>query len=388
MIRFLDKSSCNGCSACAMVCPKGCISMEPDAWGFRYPKIDTERCINCGLCEKVCPVMTERPIQTETKAYSACNMSDSVRLSSSSGGVFTILAEYVISRGGVVFGAVFDENWDVVHAFAESIPELDKFRGAKYVQSYVGNSYQKAKAFLEDGRDVLFSGTPCQIGGLKAYLGKEYENLICQDMICHGVPAPGIWRKYLKELEGKAGAPARTVSFRCKMRGWKNYVMSIVFKNGKAYQKIPVLDPYMRAFLSDLSLRPSCFECKHKGISRQADITLADFWGIEQVQPQMDDNKGTSLILIHSEKGKNLLRVMEGKAIVQTINLDEAIRHNPSAIKSASMPHNYSGFMKAVNAESLTQTVERNNKIPIVLRMKLEMFESLQRIRDWRAEKS
>lgn len=383
-----DLSDCTGCSACAAICPKMCISMLPDEWGRLYPRVDTERCINCGLCEKNCPLDTVCLENAETYSYSVCNLRDDIRKTSSSGGVFTILAEHVIENGGVVFGAAFDENWDVVHIFADSIPELSRFRGAKYVQSKIGKSYQQAKDFLQNGRLVLFSGTPCQIGGLKAYLGREYENLICQDMICHGVPSPGIWRKYLAELERKMGASAREVSFRCKKRGWKDYLMSIGFKNGKLYQKPIALDPYMRAFISNLSLRSSCFACKYKGISRQADITLADFWGVERIQPEMDDDKGTSLVLVRREKGKRLMEMIHKKARVEPVDTEEALRYNSSAVRSAIRPDSYHRFMDTVNQKKVTQAVEEFDKIPAVLRVKLETYELLQRIRDWKAGKT
>lgn len=370
---------CTGCGACVAACPRNCISMSPDAWGFLYPQVDAKQCVKCGLCQNICPLNANAKRNGETSAYSVCNKEDKVRLTSSSGGVFTILAEHVINNRGIVFGVGFDENWNAINLPAENETELKQLRGAKYVQSSVGGSYQMVKKCLLDGRMVLFSGTPCQIGGLKAYLGKEYENLICQDIICHGVPAPGAWRKYLDVLEKRAGAPAREVFFRSKERGWKNYLMSIIFENGKKYRRPPVLDPYMRAFLADLCLRPSCYQCRYKGINRQADITLADFWGVQHIQPKMDDNKGTSLVLIHSEKGEHLLRHIYEKAKVETIQISNAIQYNPAAVKTAEMPECYNAFREAVCKKGLFRAVEQFNKIPFVLRLKLEVYELLCR---------
>lgn len=351
--------------------------MVPDQWGFLYPQIKEDNCINCGLCEKTCPV--SRPMQAEgdTAAYSACNRDEEVRLSSSSGGVFTILAAHVIRQGGVVIGAAFDDQWNVAHACAETLQETMRFKGAKYAQSRIGDSYRQAKGFLTAGRTVLFSGTPCQIGGLKGFLGKEYENLICVDLICHGVPAPGLWRKYLKEREKKAGAAAKQISFRCKKKGWKNYVLSITFENGKQYQKSPGLDPYMRAFLSDLSLRPSCSQCSFKGASRQADLTLADFWGIQQLQPEMDDNKGTSLVLVHTARGKRMLDIIHRHAALQEVEPAAALQYNPAAVTSANRPETAEAFMEAVLAKPFAETVEKYAPIPAVRRIKMELWEKI-----------
>lgn len=381
-----DKTLCCGCGSCAQICPHGCIEMMPDPTGFLYPHINRERCVGCGLCQKVCPLLTGvSPDGTAAvpDAYAVRSRDDAVRSHSSSGGVFILIAEYVIRQGGVVFGACFDENWDVIHACAETVSQLGKFTGAKYVQSRPGDAFRQVREYLKAGRLVLFSGTPCQIGGLRAYLGRAYENLICQDMICHGVPAPGIWRQYLSLRERKAGAPVRDISFRCKRRGWKNYTLSMSFANGKKYQKSPSLDPYMRCFLSDLSLRRSCFQCAFKGSRRQADITLADFWGIQHISPELDDDKGTSLILIHSQKGQRLLEEIRKGAQVVPADLETALRYNPSAIVSAKMPPDYEQFHTAAVSLSADRLVGRYCKIPLDLRIKQEVYEKLQH---WRLD--
>ena len=238
MIHILDKHNCCGCAACVQACPKQCISFNEDEQGFRYPLVDESLCIDCGLCEKVCPVIHQSDAKKPLKVYAAQNPNEEIRLKSSSGGIFTLLAEAVIDEGGVVFGARFDKNWEVEHGYTESKEGLTAFRGSKYLQSRTGETYKQARDFLKAGRKVLYSGTSCQIAGLKKFLRKEYENLITVDVVCHGAPSPLVWRTYLDDLKkcpkGTAGKnsvcssinemPVITgISFRDKSTGWKKY---------------------------------------------------------------------------------------------------------------------------------------------------------------------
>lgn len=199
MIHIVDKHKCCGCEACVQACPKECISLKADAEGFLYPTANASQCVECGLCERVCPVTNQSKAQQPLQTYAATNNNDAIRQDSSSGGIFTLLAEITIAEGGVVFGARFNDNWDVEHAYAESIDELAAFRGSKYLQSHIGNTYRQAQRFLNDERKVLFVGTPCQIAGLKHFLRKDYPNLLTVDIICHGAPSPLVWKKYLDE---------------------------------------------------------------------------------------------------------------------------------------------------------------------------------------------
>lgn len=201
MISIQDKDKCCGCAACVQVCPKQCFSFEEDKEGFRYPVADRIKCIDCGLCEKVCPVINQYEATNPIKVYAAINKDEVIRMQSSSGGIFTLLAEKVIREGGVVFGAAFDENWEVQHTYVETIKDLAKLRTSKYVQSRMEDNYQRAKAFLKQGRKVMFTGTSCQIAGLKHFLRKDYDNLLAVDVICHGVPSPMVWRDYLLEIQ-------------------------------------------------------------------------------------------------------------------------------------------------------------------------------------------
>ena len=227
---------CCGCSACAQTCPRQCIRMIPDSEGFEYPHVDLTACIDCGLCSLVCPVLKQNTAKTPLQAYAAKNNDEETRRLSSSGGVFTSLAESVLKRGGVVFGASFDRNWDTVHTYTGNIDGLSAFRGSKYTQSRIGTSYRDAETFLNEGREVLFSGTPCQIAGLKGFLRKDYSRLFTVEILCHGVPSPKVWQKYLDGRKKKHHCSRIIrINFRDKGKGWKRYRLVIEFENGKTY---------------------------------------------------------------------------------------------------------------------------------------------------------
>lgn len=339
--------NCSGCHACFSSCPKEAISMKPNNEGFLYPVIDKEKCIECGLCEKVCsalnPIKRESVVEPveNTTAFAAINLNEQIRMDSSSGGVFSAIAEYVIKEKGVVFGAKFDKDFSVVHGWSDNIEELSDFRGSKYLQSIIGTSYKDCKAFLEQGRKVLFSGTPCQIQGLKKYLRKDYSNLITIDFICHGVPSPLLWQKYIdyrllknRAVRGEIGKTA----FRRKNNGWKQYSLLFTFANNKEYCASLNKDPYLKMFLKDIALRKSCYECTSRGISRPSDITLADFWGIQNVEMDMDDDKGTSLVLLHSDQAQKIWDIIAKGLRVKQVSLDCVVKYNRSVAFSPIMP--------------------------------------------------
>ena len=303
MIQIKEKNNCCGCSACVQRCPKQCISLEEDNEGFLYPKVDEDVCINCGLCEKVCHELHSYEERLPLEVYAAINVDEKIRLKSSSGGIFYLMAEYTINEGGIVFGAKFDSNWQVVFDYSETLEGCKKFMGSKYVQAYIDSAFKNAERFLKSGRKVLFSGTPCQIAALHHFLRKEYSNLYTVDLVCHGVPSPKVWRLYLKEIMMKYNS-IYNIDFRNKRKGWKNF--HFVLENKDVSQSLYVShfeDSYMRAFLENMSIRPSCYNCKAKQGRSHSDVTIADFWGIRNEYPQMDDDKGTSLILINTPKG-------------------------------------------------------------------------------------
>lgn len=361
MIQIRDKKKCAGCNACAAVCPKQCIHMAPDDEGFLYPTVDETQCINCDLCTNTCSVLksfANHP-QTTPAAYAAINRDEQIRQNSSSGGVFTLLAEYALDCGGIVFGAAFNKRFEVEHIAISRKDQLYRLRGSKYVQSRIGDSYLKAKQFLDVGRTVLFTGTPCQIGGLKAYLNQEYEKLVCQDIVCHGVPSPAVWKRYLEYREKESVSKTRSVCFRKKKYGWKAYSVSFEFSNNTEYVQPLSEDLYMQAFLSDYCLRPSCYACSFKSLARQSDFTLADFWGIQDILPEMDDDKGTSLIFVHTKKAQTILGSIESQLILQDVVPETAIRKNTTMLQSAKYPPKRDAFMQDIQVQPFAQVISK-----------------------------
>ena len=337
-IELASAYSCTGCAACVSVCPTGSISMKEDREGFLQPHIDTKTCIGCHKCEKTCPILNpiEIPTDFETQAYAAINKDEDVRMRSSSGGMFHALAKWTIEQGGVVFGARFNDQWEVVHDYTETIEGIEPFMRSKYVQSRIGDTFKQAKQFLDQGRWVLYSGTPCQIGGLKAYLKKDYEKLLAVDLICHGVPSPGVWRAYLKEAI--KNDTLLDFNFRDKKDGWKEFQYVTTTTTTTTRREQQMANVFFRGFLKNIYLRESCYQCAFKTVHRSADITLADFWGVQDVYPQIDDNKGTSLVFCHSSIG---LRVMQTLAPLFSMciqPIDDAIAHNISMVESVVMP--------------------------------------------------
>lgn len=312
MINIQRKEDCCGCSACAQCCPTQCIKMEADKEGFLYPKVDSEKCINCNLCTKICPVINPQNIRTPIESFGAYIIDKEIRLQSSSGGIFSLLAKKIIDEEGIIFGATYNNEWEVVHRYINNAEELPLLRGSKYVQSNIGECFKLAKSFLQRNLKVLFSGTPCQIAGLKHYLKKDYPNLITVDFICHGVPSPLIWKLYLQETlqtynkKAKETATIKSINFRDKCEGWKDFHFTINLNNGRALSYQPWNNLYMRAFLCNLILRPSCYHCPSKSGKSGSDITIADFWQVENLLPNYNDNQGVNAVLINTTKGKEL----------------------------------------------------------------------------------
>ena len=295
----------------------------------------------------------------DRQVFAAVCRDESLRLSSSSGGIFTLLAEAVLRRGGVVFGAAFDEKMAVRHIAVETPEALQKLRGSKYVRSRMGGSYQQAKDYLDAGRTVLFTGTPCQIGGLKAYLKKDYVNLICQDLACHGSPMEWVWENYVNYRQWQADAPAVAIKFRDKVTGWEAYSLTIAFENGVRYCVRVDRDPYMKAFLQEYTLGKSCYSCPFKGLDRQSDITLADLWGAAKTCPDLYDNKGTSAVFVHTEKGAALWDEIAPQLIAQPIDEEAVVRHNPALVSSAPMPKNRQAFLDKLKTGNFDGVVDR-----------------------------
>ena len=375
MIDILNKKDCCGCSACVQKCPKQCISLKEDNEGFLYPQVNQQECISCGICKKVCPIINPNEKRTPLQIYAAINKNEEIRRQSSSGGIFTLLSEEILKEGGVVFGARFDENWEVKHDYTENVKGLVNFRGSKYVQSRIEDNYKKVETFLKQGRKVLFSGTPCQIAGLKRFLSKEYDNLLTVDFICHGVPSPKVWRLYLYETyrkiikrggkhtassnlsnsEGKS--QSEDICFRNKDLGWKRYSFFLKLKltdiKGKR-NTAELFEPYsenifMKGFLSDLYLRPSCYQCTARSGKSGSDITIADFWNIQQVMPEFDDDKGVSLILVQTNLGYLIFNKI--KCLKKESSMDVVTRFNPAYHRNPQIHPKQILFYTALNKE-------------------------------------
>lgn len=356
MKEIVDKNKCCGCHACLNICPKQAISMVSDNMGFKYPMIDSQKCINCGLCKKVCPILkTEKTDKFTNESYACYNNNIEERLQSSSGGVFVLIAKEILKKHGVVFGASFDKNYNIIHTYIEDEKDLISLMGSKYTQSTIGDSYKKAKQFLDDDRYVLFTGTPCQIEGLKSYLKKDYKKLYTQDIICHGVSSPKVWQKYLDSYKDKR---IKKISFRNKDRGWYHYSMKILF-DSDVYSRYHQDDLYMKAFLSNVCLRESCYKCHFKKKDRISDLTLADYWGVEKDCPEMMDNKGVSLVLINSEKGKELFNLILNNITYKETNFESAISYNPAYLKSAIKNTNRDDFINDIDNLDIKDLVEK-----------------------------
>ena len=339
IIRKLDKF-CTGCGACLNICHKGAISMTEDEYGFVFPSIDREKCVNCGLCDKVCDRIDALNKSYPLKSFALSSKNTEFSQKSSSGGMFAELAKYVLSNGGVVFGCAmekFDDKFVIKHISVENEQDLYKLQGSKYVQSDIGNAYLEAKKYLDENREVLFSGTPCQIAGLKAFLNKDYDNLLTVDLSCTGVPSQKLFNDYVKFLENKHNCQISDFYFRNKKyNGWACNGYVFVDNEDKIYIEKGVNSSYHTLFLANKITRKSCQTCKFSGMERISDITIADCWGIEDSYPFLlkenggifDKNHGISLALVNSEKGQTICEKISEKIIKHEVNVEKLKQYN------------------------------------------------------------
>lgn len=364
-IEIVEKNDCCGCSACSQKCPKNAITMKENEEGFLYPEIDKEKCINCGLCSKVCPQLkkVKKADEGYPKAYAMYNKNNEELMKSSSGGIFSVIANYVLENGGVVFGASYNENLDVNHIYVKNKEDLQKLRNSKYVQSNINNTYKEVEKNLKENRLTLFTGTPCQVAGLKAYLMKDYENLILVDIVCHGVPNQKIFKKYLEYLEGKFKSKIKAYNFRNKeQNGWGLYA-KIETEDGKIRYKNSAFDPYYNSFLECKIYRESCYNCNYASFNRNSDITLADYWGILNVHPEFYSEKGVSLILINNKKGKELLNIISKNIEYIETDLEKASQKNMNLKRPSHRPKERDNIYKGINEKSSNQFIKENLKI-------------------------
>ena len=371
-IELISRNACSGCRVCADVCPKAAISFEEDQEGFFYPVINGAHCMECGMCERVCPVHTAdgtplKDCKTEELdaigAYAAFGKDIMIRMGSSSGGIFPLLAKKCLEQNGVVYGATFDADWRVVHIGVDCIDELQLLCGSKYVQSDLGGTYREVKQLLLQGRSVLFTGLPCQIAALRSYLGKEYDNLLCVDLFCHGIGSPGLFRQYLQETVGDI-RQISAISFRDKSKSWEKYRMKIITRDGeyvKPYQK----DPYLRAFCSKVLLRESCYNCRLKGFPKKSDITLGDFWLVDRLYPGMNDHKGISIVLTHTPKGRQWLEAVNDSLEIQKVDHRKLVDLYGNSGKPAVRPAARDRYFSIAWGQSVEQAMKETCRIPL-----------------------
>nr|WP_319392933.1 Coenzyme F420 hydrogenase/dehydrogenase, beta subunit C-terminal domain [uncultured Desulfobacter sp.] len=331
MIKIINKADCCGCEACIQICPKSCIVPKYDDEGFLYPYTNEEQCVDCNLCTEVCPILSvsENEAKKVERVIAAINKDEEMLNNSSSGGVFIALCSEMINRGGVVYGASFDENWNVVHSAANSLRACKSFMGSKYVQSSINNIYRNVQQNLIKKKDVFFSGTPCQVAGLKRYLRKDYRNLYVCDFVCHGVPSPGVWVKYVSSVKKKIGNIYK-INFRNKKNGWRNYCLFFGNSQNKYFCERHHENLYMKVFLQNINLRPSCFACQFKSGKSGSDITLADYWNIWNVHPEFNDENGVSMVIINSEKGNLLFGKVSEQLRLKETDFSNLLKFNKS----------------------------------------------------------
>lgn len=360
MITLAKKADCCGCRSCEQSCPVHCIAMRPDSEGFLYPNVDISTCIRCGACEKACPIIANEQnmkvqVPIAITAYGGRNKDWAVRKDSSSGGAFSILAEKIIKEGGTVFGCALNEHCQAAHIAVDRLDKLMLLRGSKYVQSDTRHSYTAVKELLSAGKKVLFVGTPCQAAGLYSFLGNTCaDNLCTVDFICHGVPSPKVFADYIKKLEKEKGSKVVSFKFRNKDKGWNQTGLQlgtyVKYQNGEEVRKYPAFqDKYMNCFLDDIALRPSCYECKFKQIPKYyADLTIADFWGVNRVDPDLNDKKGTSLILVNTAHGQKMWDAIshDNGFECKEVNFEKAIKKNQAFLKSVACPHQREKFFE------------------------------------------
>lgn len=367
MIDIKKSENCVGCGACVDSCHKHAVSLSADEEGFSYPKVDSALCVDCGLCEKVCPVINVSRLKTDNystpKAFVCYHNDPSVRFQSTTGGVYSAFAEKVLSEKGYISGAVWTSEFGAVHIVSNDRADLERIRGSKYFQSDSTGLYAKVKKLLLTGEKVMVCGTPCQMAALRTYLGnKDYENLIVVDFICCCINSPKVFRAYLDDLEKRYNS--RIVSYHPKNKeygGWHNFAFKAVFQNGEIYHENRRNDPFTDCFIGlHVAARPSCYDCKFKTLPRLADITIADFWGIEDVDPEWDSENGTSLVLVNNKKGEEFFAGLGPLVSCKEEDFELSVKSNQHIRESVSYPTvNRAQFYKDLEREGFMYAYKR-----------------------------
>ena len=366
-------ANCSSCAACANVCAHGAISMQLDADGFYRPVVDAGKCVQCKACEMACPwtnaVLNPNEASDSPQTVAAYAKDKLIRMESSSGGIFTVLAEKILDEGGVIVGVAQISPRKLGHIVVESKADLAKLRGSKYVQAEVGLVYRSVRDLLKQGRVVLFSGTPCQVAALYSVLGKaKYPNLFTLDIVCHGTPSVKIFEKYTQELEKSMGSSFESVNFRDKSSGWSGYSVLLRFDGGKFIKVHHGQSKYMRLFLSSVCQNSSCDNCHYRKLPRIADVTLGDYWGISKLHPEMNDNKGTSVVLLNTEHGKELFASVVGRVVQCESKLEYAIAGNPCIVHSGKQHPKRAEFFANLDKYPLDELVKIYTPCPSMMK--------------------
>ena len=317
-----DKTTCCGCAACAAVCPVNAVSMQNDGV-FDYPAVDEARCVECKKCERVCAFKQAKPDGRRPLSAFAATHADGVRLESSSGGVFTALTDRFLRQGGVVYGAAYDSAMRVTHCRADGATGRDRMRGSKYVQSDMGSVYDAIRRDLDAKRPVLFSGTPCEVAAVKTFFGPESAGIFFVDIICHGVPSPAFWQDFIGLLADKYGKTVTDYRFRNKAVAWRRYSPLVTLGDGTTVPENDLTGSFIEVFRYELTLRPACTACPYTSLSRQGDLTIGDFWGVEKRRPELDDDKGVSAVLVNTEAGRAVLDALPDGVTMTEVTVDD-----------------------------------------------------------------
>lgn len=382
MIQITNKVDCCGCNACGDACAHDAITFKTDIEGFWYPKVDIQKCTNCGLCEKVCPIINVKELKKNDLPKSVCYAAEhknmEVIFDSTSGGLFSALADIMYKSGGYVGGAIFNEDFSVRQYISNDKADLPKLRSSKYLQSHLDGFYQQVRDLLRKGEKVLVCGSPCQMAALRAFLRKDYENLIIADYICRGINSPKVWRKYLDSFEERYGSKVVYCKAKSKEYGWRNLTQKVILENGKAYYETRDQSNYTKGYLrTGAFCRPSCYECKFKGYPRIADITLADFWGIENVNTSMEKNLGTSLVMINSKKGEAYFEGVKKRINYVPVPFESIEAGNQALNKPLDTPKvNRISFFEDLDKMSFNELSEKYEftprSMPATLKMRLK----------------
>ncbi len=356
---YNKKVNCCGCEACRQSCPHGAIGMVSDEEGFEYPRVDNDKCVNCGICKQVCPTQRTEIKEDIVKTCYVSYWDNDIRIISSSGGLFSVFADEIINKNGIVSGAIFDKDYNVFHKCENK--NYEPMRSSKYLQSKIGDNYKEVKEYLEEGKSVLFSGTECQVAGLKSFLNYDYDNLITVGVLCHGTPSPLVWEKYLDSISKNREKTIENISFRNKDEGWKEYNIKICFENGEELKEKHSRNMYINCFLEEICLRPSCYKCQFKKLEREADITIGDSWEIGNYLPEMDDDKGTSVVLIHSEKGQNLWNSINDKIVYKEVEVNKVLPPYADSRNSVKPHINRKKFFRTINNKGFEQATKYLN---------------------------